>query len=57
MTKKELLVLIKAYDGMEIHKDDWPLAEELVADGEISLSAARGPGREWRRAEALNVED
>lgn len=50
----ELLEGIKASDGAEIHRDDWPIAEALVARrGLIRLGPARGPNRDWRRAEVV----
>lgn len=40
-------------DGAEIHRDDWPEVEALIARGAARwLSSPRGPGRNWRRAAA-----
>lgn len=46
---------IVATDGREIERDEWPIAEELVAQGMVTLGPARGPGRNWRRAEVCKV--
>lgn len=51
MDKAALLREITDCDGAEVPREDWPLAEELVKDGKITLGNARGPGRDWRRAE------
>lgn len=52
-TKEEILTMVVECDGAEIPRDLWPLAEELVNDGKITLGNARGPGRDWRRAELV----
>ncbi len=49
-TADELLADIQAHDGREIHRDDWPLAEQLRVRGLITLGSARGPGNNWRHA-------
>ena len=46
-----LLATIKETDGAEIPREQWPLAEVLVARGLITLGGARGPmDSGWRRA-------
>ena len=47
---KELLTDIEEWDGAEVHKDFWAVADELWAAGLINLTSARGPGQEWKRA-------
>ena len=37
--------------GCEISQDIWPIAEEIVAAGLGTLSAARGPDNQWKRLE------
>lgn len=49
-----MLANIKDLDGMEIPREQWPLAEVLVARGLITLGGARGPmDSGWRRAVAV----
>jgi hypothetical protein len=47
---KAMHQMIVDCDGAEIHRDDWPDAERLVASGHITLGGARGPDRSFRRA-------
>lgn len=47
---KELLTEIKQYDGAEVHRDFWAVADELWAARLINLSGARGPRQAWKRA-------
>lgn len=49
--KHQLLHVIEECDGAEVHREDWPLAEELRDQGLIILSSARGPSGDWKRAE------
>lgn len=51
--KDALMKYIWACEGVEVHKDEWPIAEELEKDGLITLGPRRGPDREWRRAEPV----
>ncbi|KKK61799.1 hypothetical protein LCGC14_3010730 [marine sediment metagenome] len=51
--KKELYAMVVECDGAEIPEGDWPLAEELVAEGLITLGGARGPDGSWKRAELI----
>jgi hypothetical protein len=58
MTKDELVRQVNLCDGIEVHKDDWPVAEEAVAEGLIdNLGPSRGPSKEWRRAYPLVTEE
>lgn len=48
------------YDGMEVHKDNWPEAEEIVKSSPDMFSfdgPARGPDRAWKRLEYLGGEE
>lgn len=38
-------------DGLEVHRDDWPVAEEIVKrhPDEFQLGSQRGPNSDWRR--------
>lgn len=36
-------------DGLEVHREDWPTAEEIVRAGKGTLGPARGPAGAWRR--------
>lgn len=46
-----MLANIELYNGIEVHRDDWPIAERLAAARKINLSPARrGPERTFRRA-------
>lgn len=47
---KDLYDMIIECGGAEIHRNDWPDAERLVASGHITLGGARGPGDNFRRA-------
>ena len=49
--EQTLWEMIVDYSGAEIHKEDWPIAERLVAKELITLGPARGPSNEWKRAE------
>ena len=51
VTPEELMEIIKKCDGAEVPRDSWPVAEQLRAAGLITLSAARGPNKYWKRAE------
>ena len=51
-----MLSAVKAYQGIEVHRDDWPTAEALEAAGEITLGTARGPNGDWRRAYPIPAE-
>lgn len=42
-------------DGLEIHKDDWPIAYHLADKGLITLGSPRGPNRSFMRAELVTV--
>lgn len=36
--------------GMEVHRDDWPIAEKVVKyEKGWTLGPARGPDKAWRR--------
>ncbi|KKM72040.1 hypothetical protein LCGC14_1424410 [marine sediment metagenome] len=48
---QEWLEVIKECDGAEVPRGDWETVKELVTAGLVSLGSARGPGRDWRRAE------
>jgi len=48
-----MLAAIAETDGAEIPREQWPLAEVLVARGLITLGSPRGPGGDWRRAELV----
>lgn len=39
------------FDGIEVHKDDWPAAEHIVKNypGHFNLGPARGPDNAWKR--------
>ena len=39
-------------DGVEVHRDSWPAAEEVVQAGLGDLSGPRGPGKSWKRLTA-----
>ena len=47
---KDILQMIKDCDGAEIHKDDWPILDELRNEGYILVGGARGPGNAFKRA-------
>lgn len=51
-----MLDMVRECNGAEIQRDDWPVAESLVAAGKIYLGRARGPGGDWRRA-GLTAEE
>lgn len=36
-------------DGIEVHREDWEAAQELVDKGRADLGPARGPDRGFRR--------
>lgn len=47
---QELRDMALLCDGVEVHKDHWRYAEEVIFDDPaFKLSAAHGPGREWKR--------
>lgn len=51
-----LLEMMESNGGAEIHKEDWPLVELLIKDNKAKwVSGQRGPGLEWRRAEATRL--
>lgn len=52
-SQRELLDHIVDCDGAEIHSESWDDAEVLVKLGWITLSGARGPGKQWKRAERV----
>lgn len=59
LSEIELMHLMKAIivcDGYEVHVEDWDLAEELVKRGLITLGPARGPDKNWRRAEVAKKD-
>lgn len=47
---RDLYLMIESCEGAEIHVNDWPAAERLVASGHITLGPARGPGHTFKRA-------
>lgn len=53
--KAVLLETTLMCEGAEVPRDWWHLADELVAEGKITLGRARGPGGDWKRA--LPVDD
>lgn len=46
---EELLEHAVDLEGLEVRRQHWPLAQELVDAGLASLGPARGPGGAWRR--------
>jgi hypothetical protein len=53
--ESELLAIMKECGGMEAHYDDWPFVENLIKQGKARwVTAARGPDKAFRRAEATN---
>lgn len=53
-----MLKEIEQCGGAEIHEAEWKTAESLLKKGAIrSFGHARGPGRAFRRAEALEKTD
>lgn len=57
LMKKELLEGISMCDGYEVPRLLWPIAEVLEKEGIITLGGARGPNRDWRRAELVDNGD
>lgn len=56
----EMLEAIQETDGIEVHRDNWVIADRLVKAGKIKLSHQRGPGGNYKRAtlkEADNEDD
>jgi hypothetical protein len=53
----DLMKEIDSCAGAEVPREQWRSAERLVAAGKITLGPARGPGRDWRRAEPVEVCD
>lgn len=53
---KEMIASIEQLGGIEVHRDEWHIAEELESEGVITLSHARGPGGDWRRAILVDHE-
>ena len=47
---QEWLEVITNCDGAEVYQEAWPVVEELVRLGLVSLGPARGPGTIWKRA-------
>ena len=47
--KAQMITDMRDLDGIEVPKDLWALAEEIVAEGRGELSEARGPGGCWKR--------
>lgn len=45
---EDLLDQIRETDGAEVHRDQWPLLDEL--GDRVEVSGARGPDRAWKRA-------
>lgn len=44
-------------EGAEIPVDMWPLFSRFQGAGLVTMSAARGPGRAWKRAEPVGQID
>lgn len=58
-TREEIKAEMKwaaiAYDGVEVPRPEWALAEEIVKEnpGEFMLGGARGAGGDWKRLEPI----